>query len=537
MKEQTKIKSFLPIIICSSICVGILIGYSISSYQFATSQVQIASKKFRDIFKIIESEYADSVEIEDLYEKSIKNTLAELDPHSSYIPNKDLVSKTNLDSEISGIGIKYAYLRDTLFVTESIKKGPAFLAGIKNGDRILAVNGTSIVKVEDQSIFAQLLRGKKGTSVQLLVYRKTTKKELKLEIERNEIPFEAVDLSYMVNAKTGYLKLNRFSEESGNELHKQLIELKKKGMKQLILDLRDNGGGYYEAAVQICDEFLPQGRNIVYTQSREVVKDKEMSKLVGEFEYQNLIVLINENSASASEIVASALQDNDRAVLVGRRSFGKALVQSPYPLFDGSEVRITTARYYSPSGRCIQKPYSMVQNYKSDIKNRAKTGELIDEEKIFKNDSLKYHTRNNRTVFGGGGVYPDVFIALDTSLNHPILTKMLSEFYFLEYGIKISQLDSTIEKMGLDAFSLEYKVSDAMLQDYINFCQKEAFVVSKKDQAALKMTLKREIKIYLAEAIWGTNGMYRMANLNDSYLTKSLEIFPTIGLILNPSKL
>jgi carboxyl-terminal processing protease len=526
---------FLPIIIAASICVGILIGFSVSRYQFASDEVQVASKKFRSIFQLVEKEYVDSINITNLFEKGIAKTLYELDPHSSYIPPRDLAGRTNLDSEISGIGIKYSYLRDTLFVTEVVKGGPAFKSGLLAGDRIIAVNETGIVAVKDQTIFANLIRGEKDSDVTLHIYRKIAQKELAITVKRNSIPVDAIEVAYMIDKKTGYIKLTRFSENSGNELHKQLVNLKKQGLKQLILDLRDNGGGYYDAAVQLCDEFLPKGRDIVYTQSRGVVKDKKKSQYVGEFEHQKLIILINENTASASEIVSAALQDNDRAVIIGRRSFGKGLVQSPFTLFDGSIVRITTSRYYSPSGRCIQKPYS---SYANDIKNRLNSGALTNADSTYRNDSLKFHTLNQRTVYGGGGVYPDVFVPEDTSLNNSTIAKMLVDQLFFEYGVLYLELHKEhFSKMELDTYASKFKVNEEMFQDFLRFCKGYQVKVLSKDLDRLTPVIKRELKIHLAEVIWGANGMHRLINLNDPFILKSLSTFPNSQEILAPSKL
>jgi carboxyl-terminal processing protease len=493
--------------------------------------VQVASKKFRNIFQLIEKEYVDSIKINDLFEKGIAGILKELDPHSSYVSNRDILTKTNLDSQISGIGIKYSFLRDTLFITEVIKDGPAHKSGVMAGDRILKVDDQNIVKVEDQSIFSNLIRGKKGTNVNLSIYRKFNNSTQNIKIERNDIPYEAIDLSYMIDKQTGYIKLNRFSDNSGNELHSQLIQLKKQGLKQLILDLRGNGGGYFDAAVQICDEFLPQGKDIVYTQSRGIVKDKKKSQFYGEFEHQKLIVLIDENSASSSEIVSAALQDNDRAIIIGRRSFGKGLVQSPFLLFDGSEVRITTSRYYSPSGRCLQKPYT---EYNNDISNRLQSGQLSNKDSIYKNDSLKYHTNNMRTVYGGGGVYPDIFIPLDTSLNEKHLVNMLTQQLFLEFGVLYFHKHPELQKMSLEEFSNTFIVTDKHLDDFLDFCEDYKIEPKKHHLTPIKWLLKRELKIYLAEVIWGTNGMYRLINLNDQYIIQSLKAFPKSKEILEP---
>ncbi len=530
-ENKTSNHPYLPLIVAISVCLGILIGFSVSKYQFATDDVQVASKKFRNILQLIDKEYADSVDINKLFEKGIAKTLGELDPHSSYIPLRDLITKTKLDSEISGIGVRYSYIRDTLFVTEVIKNGPAHKSGIMAGDRILAVNDVGLIAIEDQTVFANLIRGDKGSTAKVSLYRKVTNKEINITIVRDIVPVDAVDLAYMIDLNTGYIKLTRFSENSGNELHNQLVTLKKQGLKQLILDLRDNGGGYYEAAVQICDEFLPQGKDIVYTQSRGIVRDKKKSVFVGEFEYQKLIVLINENSASASEIVSACLQDNDRAVIIGRRSFGKGLVQSPFALFDGSEVRVTTARYFSPSGRCLQKPYLAY----ADTKSRLKTGELFDEEKAFKNDSLKYHTANQRTVYGGGGVYPDVFIPKDTSLNNTFIAKMLEQQLFLEFGVFYFSIRPELKKDGLDEYTKAFKVSDKMLKEYLVFCKNHKFKIPPIEVTRLSFLLKRELKIYLAEVIWGTNGMYRLVNINDIYITKAIRTFKKSKDILNPS--
>ena len=522
----------IPLLVSVCVCLGTLLGISISTYQFAKDDVQVSSKKYRTILNNIDKEYADSVDIKHLFEISMKEMLYKLDPHSSYVPADDFLTKTSLDTDFHGVGIRYIYLRDSLFVAESIVEGPAYLAGVRSGDRILEVNDSNVVAIRNANTVYALLRGDKDSEVNVKIYRKLTNESIDLSIKRGIIPNAAVDLGYMLNDRTGYIKLNRFSFDAGKEIRDKIVSLKKQGLRNLILDLRDNGGGLYHEAVAICDEFLTQGRDIVFTQARGVIKDKQESEVIGEFEEGALAVLINENSASASEIVSGALQDNDRAIIVGRRSYGKGLVQTPFSLFDDSELRLTTSRYYTPSGRCIQKPYDAKQ-YEKNVGGRLTSGELFDDKNTYKNDSLKYHTVNMRTDFCGGGIYPDLFVAKDSSLQRKVIAQMFSAQCFLEFAILYSQKNKLKD---LDSFVANFEIDELTLNSYYKFCKDLGLELTQLEKSEVKEIVKRELKIQIANSKWGELGMRKALNLTDDFILKSLKVFPTIDQVLSPKE-
>lgn len=531
MKEAS-----IPLFVAVALVVGILIGVAISSYQFPKDEVQLASKKYSSILNLIEKQYVDSVNVTDVFETNVSMLLNDLDPHSSYVPAEDYMTKVVLDSDFEGIGIRYFYLRDTLFVAECIKNGPSFKSGLKSGDRILQAGDSSLIGITDVNQIYSILRGPSESHVSLKVYRKSTRDTLKVEIVRGKIPNLAADLAYMVDDATGYIRLNRFSTNAHHEIENQIAELVKKDASQLIIDLRNNGGGYMHAAEEICDLFLPIGSDILYTVQREKVTSKKVAEKHGGYEKLPVILLINENSASASEIVSGALQDNDRALIVGRRSYGKGLVQTPFSLIDGSEIRLTTSRYHTPSGRCIQKPYHPEgHNYEDDYLSRLKSGELFSEEMVQKNDSLKYHTLNNRTVYGGGGIHPDIFVSEDTSSNSILLRKLYTEQIFTEYGILYGEKNSErLSKMSLELFLSDFKVTQSMVSECLSFAKSQGVSYGLNELKRSGRKIKLEIKAHIAESKWGSLGMNKVLNKQDNFILKSLEVFPKMDLLLNP---
>ena len=535
----------IPVVFAVALLIGILIGISLGTYQFPQDDVQLASKKYTSILNLIDRKYTDTVDVDQLFEGSVKHMLGELDPHSSYVANEDYITKSVLDSDFEGIGIRYFYLRDTLFVAESIKEGPSYMGGLRAGDRILSVaeeegsqepQDSSLIGIKDVNAIYNLLRGKSGSKIALTVFRKLSGDTLKLSITRGKIPNVAVDLAFMLDDKTGYIRFNRFSARSHLEVKSQMAKLLDENMGQLILDMRNNGGGYLNSAVEICDLFLESGRDILYTVNRGKVISIKKAEKKGGYEKLPLIVLLNENSASASEIVAGALQDNDRALIVGRRSYGKGLVQTPFTLLDDSELRLTTSRYHTPSGRCIQKPYTSENySYQDDYISRIKSGELFNEEFVKKDDSLKYHTLNKRTVYGGGGIYPDVFVAEDTSQNSILLRKLYSEQIFTEFGILYGkQHEKSLDGFTLSKFVKQFKVDDSLLNKCLTFAQEYGISVDESDLIKSTEKIKLEIKAHIAESKWGVLGMYSVLNEEDSFIKKSIEAFPTVSSKLKP---
>ena len=425
----------LPLVLCIGLAAGILIGVSLNS----TSEPRKSGEdvqKFGEVLSLIENEYVDTTKLDVLVDEAIHHMLNKLDPHSSYIPiSQRTEANEDLQGNFEGIGIEFNIFHDTLVVVAALSGGPSEAVGLRPGDKIIKVGDKAIANIGlTNHQVTKLLKGPKGTEAKLEVIRRNVADLLKFTIIRDKIPQHSVDVAYMVDTEIGYIKVNRFSQTTYDEFHKSLDDLRKKGMKKLVLDLQSNGGGYMNQAIDLADEFLSEGKKIVFTKGKDKKYNSDaMSTSKGDFEKGDLIVLVNEGSASASEIVAGALQDNDRALVVGRRSFGKGLVQSPFDLNDGSELRLTISRYYTPSGRSIQKPYGDMEEYSKDMVKRYRRGEFFHSDSIKFKDSLKYHTLNGRSVYGGGGIMPDYFVPLDTTQNSLYLNELYISNSMQEY--------------------------------------------------------------------------------------------------------
>ena len=426
MKFNTK---YLPILIGVIFALGVYIG----SYSNAPKTNHFLAKnnskeKFNKLIDFIDNEYVDSINTDSIVNLTVDNILAQLDPHSVYIPPSEQAEVAeSMKGDFVGIGINFYMYNDSVAVINPVKNGPSAKAGIKAGDRILYVDKTKLFgrKLPNDSLFATL-KGEAGSTIELTVYRKSEHKNIKVKLQRDVIPLKSVDVALLLNKTTGYIKINRFAETTFNEFKSALISLKKLGIKTLVVDVRDNGGGYMEEAIAIADEFLKDKELIVFTKSKKKPNEKTFATKQGSFENGKLFVLINENSASASEILAGAIQDNDRGTIVGRRSFGKGLVQREMDFNDGSAVRLTIARYYTPTGRSIQKPYSKGnEDYFKESDNRFLNGELYKKDSIKVVDSLKFKTKKGKIVYGGGGIVPDVFVALEEEHSEENISLLL----------------------------------------------------------------------------------------------------------------
>ncbi len=405
--------------------------------------------------------------------------------------------------------------------------GPSEKVGIRAGDKIIKVDGENFagINLKNSDVF-QALRGDKGTKVQLSVLRGIKKELLEFTVVRDKIPTFSVDVSFMIDKNNGFIKLNRFSATSYDEFHEGLSKLKKLGMKNLILDLRDNPGGYLDKAVRIADEFIKGEKTIVYTKSKHGKFDDELkSRSKGDFEKGGLIVLINEGSASASEIVSGALQDHDRALIVGRRSFGKGLVQQPIPLSNGGELRLTVSRYYIPSGRSIQKNYENgYQEYQEDFIRRIEHGELFHADSIKFDDSVEYKTDAGRIVYGGGGIMPDIFVPRDTSNWSELLSKLYSTNVIREFSYDwVEKKRSDLEKLGMDEYIFNFEVSDQIVAELMEAASAVEIEVDEKSLSESKESIKIQLKALIARSIWGAEGFYPIYLQEDEIFQAALK--------------
>lgn len=437
------------------------------------------SEKMTTVLQLIKFGYVDTVSLNKYVEKGIIEMLKDLDPHTAYISTEE-VERTNepLVGNFEGVGIQFQVVKDTIVVANVINGGPAERVGVMAGDKIVKIDTSNAVgkHVTTKWIFDHL-RGKKGTNVVVYMLRRGYNEPIAFNIERDKIPINSIDAYYMVTPEVGYIKLDRFAQTTMDEFRKALSVLKLKGMKHLIFDLRGNGGGYLGTAIELADEFLPKDKQIVYTEGAASPIQRHFSTMRGGFEAGRLVILIDEGSASASEIVSGAVQDWDRGILIGRRSFGKGLVQKPFTLNDGSVIRLTTARYHTPTGRCIQKPYEDgLDDYYMDFSKRMKHGEFLSSDSIKFPDSLKYYTPNKRVVYGGGGIMPDIFIPMDTSRLNDFYTQLFRKGVFNTFIMQYLDVNRTKLKEqypNADSFVTNFKVDQPLLDDFYAFAAKE----------------------------------------------------------------
>ncbi|HJY64882.1 MAG TPA: S41 family peptidase, partial [Ignavibacteria bacterium] len=425
----------LPVYLAIGIVIGILLGTNFFSSDKNPSKPDKLTLRISEVVNFIRQNYVDTVNAELLTNNAIEGILAKLDPHSTYIAREEFsTAHEDLDGNFEGIGVEFNIIHDTVYVVAPLSGGPSEALGIRAGDKIIKVEKETIagIGINSRGVMKRL-RGKKGTVVNVGIQRKGVKKLLNFNIRRDKIPTNSVEVSYMIDSNTGYIKISRFALTTHDEFVKALNELKEKGITQLLIDLRNNPGGYMNQAVEIADELITGNKLIVYTHGREEkYNDKSFAGRKGLFEDGALVILIDEGSASASEIVAGAIQDNDRGIIAGRRSFGKGLVQIEANLSDSSAIRLTTSRYYIPSGRCIQKPYNPgeLNNYYDELGERATGGEYLHADSIKIKDTTRFYTSKGRVVYGGGGIIPDVFIPADTSFSSFFLLQLFSKDLF-----------------------------------------------------------------------------------------------------------
>lgn len=533
-------------------------GSSFAQPALETKRKVDQTDKFTELINLIRTYYTDTVNDEKLVEDAIGKVLEDLDPHSSYVASKDVKrSEEGLVGNFEGVGITFQILKDTLMVLEVIPGGPSEKVGLFAGDKIVAVNDTTIAGVKlTNELVVKKLRGPKGTKVHVSIMRKSERNLIEFTITRDKIPIYSITASYMATPTVGYVRLERFSATTMTEFIQATEKLRLQGMKDLILDLQGNVGGYLYTAVDLCNQFLGDNQLIVYTQGLHAPYYPYYSNNHGMFKEGRIVVMADEGSASAAEILSGCIQDNDRGLIVGRRTFGKGLVQKPFTLLDGSQVKLTTAHYYIPSGRCIQKPYGQGnKDYREDYKDRLESGELFGKDTFHFADSLLFHTKNGRNVYGGGGVLPDFFVPIDTSMNSPLfntlIRKGVENKFCLEYvdrhrtelNSKYNSQDAFFNAFEIDTVLMaEYfaaAVADSALKlkdglnpktfwQYFGAIKNDTLMNFERDLAKSDKLIKSRLKATIGRNLFDTGMFYRVINatINDVY-AKALEVINT----------
>jgi len=488
------------------------------------------SQKFAATLFYIDNFYVDSTNAAKLVEDAIINTLKELDPHSAYISKKDLdAANEPLEGSFEGIGVTFQLFNDTILVIAPVPGGPSQKLGILAGDKIIKINGADAFgsKISNNYVMEHL-RGKKGTVVHVSIFRNNQKQLIEYAIERDKIPINSIDATFMIEGNIGYIKLNRFSKTTMEEFHASMAQLKTGGMKSLILDLRGNSGGFLNTAIELSDEFLEAGKLIVYTEGLKSPRQDFRATETGEYEKGNLILLINEGSASASEIVSGAIQDWDRGIILGRRSFGKGLVQRPFQLPDGSVIRLTSARYYTPTGRSIQKPYNEgIESYYMDLYKRQKHGEFVHADSIHFPDSLKYLTPANRMVYGGGGIMPDVFVPFDSTQYTNYFSDLIRKGVFNKFTIEFTNKNRAIiaEKyQTFQKYNADFTVDAATMDQIIELGKKEGIPYNDEQYKSSETFMRYQIKALIARNIWDLSTYFEVLTDVDDTLLRALDL-------------
>lgn len=521
---------FMPLILAALLVVGFIIGISVNPRTFLTHKTTSAhpGNKLGNIIQLIESEYVDSVNTNEIVEKTIPGLLGNLDPHTTYIPARDMQGvEEEMQGNFSGIGVQFSIYEDTIMIVDVISGGPSAKLGILPGDRIIMVNDSTVAGtgIKNEQVL-KLLRGEKGTLVKVGILRRGFKKLFNFDIIRGDIPIYSVDVSYMIDNETGFVKISRFAEQTYDEFTKAMQKLDKSGAKKIIIDLRGNPGGYLNIVIRMVDDFLGKGESILITQGKSQPRKIFTATSRDAWIDKQVIVLIDEFSASASEIFAGALQDNDRGIVLGRRSFGKGLVQEQIPFPDGSAIRLSVAHYYTPSGRCIQKSYKEGNDkYFEDLFARLEHGEFEVADSIHFADSLKYHTKKGRTVYGGGGIMPDIFVPADTSGRSPYFINISQKGLVYQYALlyadqhrdKLNSLKSAGEiEQFLDRQNI--------MESFVSYASTKGVTPDKQGLKESGGIINTQLKAYIARNIIGEEGFYPIIQQIDKTLLKAIEI-------------
>lgn len=524
-----RLNVWLPLLLSFILVIGMLLGFKLQGNKVERSGLNGKPGSIEELLRLIESKYVDDTNRDELVETAINNILKELDPHSSYIPAARLQSvNEELKGKFEGVGIQFTVLNDTIFVVTPISGGPADQLGVLAGDKIIEIEDSLVagIGISTDGVIDKL-KGKKGSKVKIGIQRGKNRKIISYTITRDVIPLYSVDASYMMNEATGYIKVNRFSGTTHEEFMTALERMKGEGLENLVIDLRGNPGGYLTAATKMLDQLFEERKLLVYTEGRTYARNDYKSTGRQLFPLDKIVVLIDEGSASASEILAGAVQDHDRGVIIGRRSFGKGLVQEQYDLSDGSALRLTVARYYTPSGRSIQKSYDDMDAYGEEAYNRFKNGELISKDSVNVADTTKYYTTvKNRVVFGGGGVMPDVFIPIDTTLFsndfYATALQYIPRFVYGEYEDYKAELKTY---KTAQVFNNQFTITDEMFNKYLDFVKSEEgkTTINAAQLAKCKANLRQRIKAYFARQAFQDTGYFYIMNQDDPMLKAALK--------------
>ena len=527
--QRSKITTWMPVFLAITLIFGVWLGIRLQNRRLAAMlPLQLHNKsKLDQIINLVEGNYVDTVDSKKIIEDAIPEVLKQLDPHTVYIPAKEMQGvNEEMSGNFSGIGVQFSIQNDTVMVIDVISGGPSQKLGIKAGDRIVRVDDSTLVgkNVNNQLVFKKL-RGPKGTEVKVGVSRKGLPDLLTFNIKRGDIPINSVDVSYMIDNKTGYLKIGRFAEKTYEEYMAALAKLDSGGADQVIIDLRGNPGGYLKAVIMMVNEFLDKGELVVYTAGRTQPKREYVVENRGKYFGKRVVILVDEFSASASEIFAGAIQDNDRGTIIGRRTFGKGLVQEPFPFYDGSVMRLTVARYYTPSGRCIQKTYvNGTDDYYADINRRYVHGEFEQKDSIHPADTVKYYTRLKRVVYGGGGIMPDIFIPADTSGNSSYLFKLMQKGLVYQYAfVYADKHREELSKLKSGPEFSDYLRKQSILNDFLQYAVKNGVPNNEAGIKTSGKVIESQLMAYIARNLIGEEGFYSIISNIDNTLLEAAK--------------
>ncbi len=524
-------KYIFPTLTVVCLIIGFFLGNGLANRanaQMRWGNFRIQISKIDQLLQYMETAYVDPIDVDSITEDIMSDIISKLDPHSAYIPKKDLeMVNSELSSSFSGIGVQFSIQNDTVSIVSVISGGPSEGVGILAGDKIVEVNDSVFTgKGINNEKVMHTLRGPKGTEVKLGIRRYGANEILHFTVTRGDIPVHSVDAAFIIDKTIGFVRVNKFGENTYDEFISALAKLKSQGATSYIVDLRENSGGFMEQAIKMANEFLPAGDMIVYSEGRAYPRYEAKANGLGRFKNVPLVVLIDDFSASASEIFAGAMQDNDRALIIGRRSFGKGLVQQQIGFTDGSAMRLTVARYYTPSGRCIQKPYELgnQEGYLKDMLERFEHGEMFSQDSITMNDSTVYHTKSGKTVYGGGGIMPDIFIGRDTTKNTPWFNQTVNRAITYQFAYQYTDRNRKKLSQYKDWKSLEQHLLKAnWLQEFVRFAEEKGVEPNQKEIEKSKPLLIRVVNAYIVRDVLGDEGFFPLFERDDDITKRAVE--------------